>query len=595
MPRNLTTRRLSAIPVLLAMVATLFPLVTMTAAAAAGRTPDTPRFGRAIEPYSGYEANTVCNPVNTPGANKLARMIRKTYGQDEVIGISRNACYTTSEHNDGRALDWMIDASRPAQKAKANDFLKWLLATDKHGNRHAMARRLGVMYIIFNRKMWRSYDPGWSSYSGTNPHTDHIHISLGYDGSSGRSSFWTGNALTGSCYPQSLTTGAPRVVTDPMRYVPVTPTRLASTDSGAGLGSPCRLYASSSYSQRRVDVDVTRGGAVPGTGVAAVALQVSMRKPNWDSFLTAGPAGGAIPKVRRISALQNKTSSSMMVLPVGADDKVSFFTNLGATDLAVSVVGYYVDPDAPASVRHRIAEDGGDQYDPVDARRLYTNVDLPDGRRFKAVVAGKSGTDNDSTAAVVSVNVAKGKGGGNLYVYPAGADRPKAPLMTYGAGGQTVQTAIRLGRDGAFIVENLGSRRSVDLDVQGAYEPAPLGGGRNYAARKTPRAVVDTANNLGLRALAPGTIKDFSVRDAVTRGTAAVMLQVTVRRPASDAALTFWRPGSQFPGTRDLTIGRGNVVSGVVVAPVSDKRTVRVRNLGGKGLDLDVAVLGSFR
>ena len=50
-----------------------------------------------------------------------------------------------------------------------------------------MARRLGVMYIIFNRRIWRAYgDPGWGAYSGTNPHTDHIHISLSYDGSTGR-------------------------------------------------------------------------------------------------------------------------------------------------------------------------------------------------------------------------------------------------------------------------------------------------------------------------------------------------------------------------------------------------------------------------
>ena len=100
--------------------------------------------------------------MDRPGATKLARLIRATYGTDESIGISRNACYTPSEHNDGRALDWMIDTSSAPREGQGRHLLDWLLATDKHGNKNAMARRLGVMYIIFNRRMWRAYgDPGW--------------------------------------------------------------------------------------------------------------------------------------------------------------------------------------------------------------------------------------------------------------------------------------------------------------------------------------------------------------------------------------------------------------------------------------------------
>ncbi len=140
---------------------------------------------------------------------KLAHLIRQTYGSDEAIGTSRNACYTSSEHNDGRALDWMIDTSNKKDMAKARAFLDWLLATDKAGNKNAMARRLGIMYIIFNHRMWRAYSPrGWGQYNGTNPHTDHIHFSLSYDGSTGRTSFWKGQALAGPCAPASLTTSS---------------------------------------------------------------------------------------------------------------------------------------------------------------------------------------------------------------------------------------------------------------------------------------------------------------------------------------------------------------------------------------------------
>ena len=72
-----------------------------------------------------------------------------------------------------------------------------------------------------------------------------------------------------------------------------------------------------------------------------------------------------------------------MVLPVGADGKVSFFTDFGATDLAVSVVGYYVDPDASRIVRQRIAADGGDEFDGVgpDEGLAQARHSVPSGRR----------------------------------------------------------------------------------------------------------------------------------------------------------------------------------------------------------------------
>lgn len=60
-----------------------------------------------------------------------------------------------------------------ADRADATDLLNWLLAADSYGNKHAMARRLGIMYIIWNKQIWSSYDAssGWRPYSGVSPHT----------------------------------------------------------------------------------------------------------------------------------------------------------------------------------------------------------------------------------------------------------------------------------------------------------------------------------------------------------------------------------------------------------------------------------------
>jgi hypothetical protein len=97
-----------------------------------------------------------------------------------------------SEHQEGRALDWPVHVSNAAQASYAQRVIDWLLATDTRGNRYSNARRLGIMYIIWNRRMWRMYRPeqGWQPYTGPSPHTDHVHFSLTRAGGAGSTSWW---------------------------------------------------------------------------------------------------------------------------------------------------------------------------------------------------------------------------------------------------------------------------------------------------------------------------------------------------------------------------------------------------------------------
>ncbi len=140
-----------------------------------------------------YSAQTSCDPFAKPGATAFGDLMLATYHTGSY-GISR-LCHLdgTSEHKDGRAIDWMLSVDDPAQKAVADAALAWLTADNG-----ANARRLGVMYLIWNRQMWRAYAPerGWQPYTGSSPHTDHIHTSLTWDGAMKRTSWWTGSAAT---------------------------------------------------------------------------------------------------------------------------------------------------------------------------------------------------------------------------------------------------------------------------------------------------------------------------------------------------------------------------------------------------------------
>jgi len=161
----------------LTLVVTLGPGVLPSAAA-----PTEPLFTDQIDGYADYDGADTCSPWDKPGTVALKALVLAAYpGTTGSIGRSCDSG-GSSEHHEGRALDWMVSADTQAELAE--DLLAWLLAEDSYGHGHAMARRLGVMYIIWNREVWRAYDPGqgWQPYSGSNPHTDHVHISMSWDG-----------------------------------------------------------------------------------------------------------------------------------------------------------------------------------------------------------------------------------------------------------------------------------------------------------------------------------------------------------------------------------------------------------------------------
>jgi hypothetical protein len=164
-----------------------------------GAAPATPGFEKGIDAYAAYDGQNTCDPTEKPGTADLRSILLKAYPSTGSLGIVRD-CDTggQSEHKEGRAFDWRLDATSTDDVARANDFFTWLLAKDQYGNEFAMLRRLGIMYMIFNRKIFKAYqvDKGWQDYTGANPHTDHVHFSQSRAGSQKGTSWWTGVPAT---------------------------------------------------------------------------------------------------------------------------------------------------------------------------------------------------------------------------------------------------------------------------------------------------------------------------------------------------------------------------------------------------------------
>lgn len=187
---------------LTAAIATMVAAALLGALPAPAATPKSPpppkQFAAAgIDAHLGYMWQTTCTPSAKPGTTALLKLLIKTYGGSSS-GISRGCSVGgTSEHKEGRALDWRRDVKYASHRRSVDRALKWLTA-----NNGEVAYRLGVMYIIWNQRIWSIYYPelGWrkmaSRGSYTANHKNHVHISLSWDGAMKQTSWWTGVPIT---------------------------------------------------------------------------------------------------------------------------------------------------------------------------------------------------------------------------------------------------------------------------------------------------------------------------------------------------------------------------------------------------------------
>jgi hypothetical protein len=144
-------------------------------------------------------------PDHDVSLHHLAELLRSRW-PGVWTSISRDCTVGgRSEHKDGRGIDAGGVSAFTSTRARAESILNWLLATDADGHRFANARRLGVMYLIWDKQLWvaSEADRGWQPYpcSGvTLCHQDHIHMSISQAGAAKQTSYWTGR--TG--YPPGL-------------------------------------------------------------------------------------------------------------------------------------------------------------------------------------------------------------------------------------------------------------------------------------------------------------------------------------------------------------------------------------------------------
>jgi hypothetical protein len=224
-----------------------------------------------VDAPASYEPQTTCTSTPHPGTVALASWLMATYRATGSMGMIRGCKVGgTSEHKDGRAFDWRADVRKPRQKRAAYDFIAKALAPDASGNAHALARRMGIMYIIYNDRIWSSYrDFAPRPYlnsgckkrkrcSTTLRHRNHVHISLSFAGAAAQTSWYRARNVTSE---PVLHPGTRELDADATAV-----TALPVPATGAVVTSPYLLRAGVTY--RLVATGTVRPGPAPTAGDA---------------------------------------------------------------------------------------------------------------------------------------------------------------------------------------------------------------------------------------------------------------------------------------------------------------------------------------
>lgn len=364
-------------------------------------------------------------------------------------------------------------------------------------------------------------------------------------------------------------------------FVPVQPYRLLDTRGGIGNGVAGRV----SYTM--VEFPVAGEGGLPGTGVSAVALSVTVADPITDEsggFVTAYPCG-TMPEASNLNFFTGDTVANSVIVPVSDTGSVCLYIH-GDGHLIADVSGYLpstsqVTPVVP--------------YRMLDTRRSDDGVVPPAVTgRVEATVLGRGGVPSTGVTAVIANLTLTGtelRDGPGFAVASDCGDQPDVSHLNFTADRQIVPNSVLIpvSPQGTVCVDVEGAAHVI-VDVSG-YVPA----GAALEAI-TARRLVDTRSDSRIGAVdGSGGPLEVPVVDLLgldnDSQVSAVWLNVTVvdTETSSDGGFLTVYPCGSRPYASNQNFRSNEIIAGGVLAPVSPAGAVCLYVYGVADLLVDVA------
>lgn len=331
-----------------------------------------------------------------------------------------------------------------------------------------------------------------------------------------------------------------------------------------------------------ITLQIAGRGNVPATGVAAVALNLTVTEATGPGFVTVWGDGDQPPTSNLNVETAGQTVPNLVITPVAADGTVRIFTQSGAHVLAdVSAwwgSGSSARPVAPSRLLDTRAD--GPQTGYSDGKPV-------SGQTVEVEVAGRGGVPSTAgTIVVLNVTATEATGPGFVTVWGDG-DRPGTSNLNAVRVGQTVPNLVivQVGADGKVRIYTQSGTHLI-ADVMTFFE-----GGAGVTTG-TPVRVLETrpdgpqVNYVGAKPTADQTMP------VPVAGNRAAILNVTATEASAPGYVTVW-PDGPLPLASNLNLTyAGQTVPNLVLVPVGPDGRVRLYTQSGGHFIVDQ--LGAF-
>jgi hypothetical protein len=381
---------------------------------------------------------------------------------------------------------------------------------------------------------------------------------------------WSGACTgTGSCQvamTQAQTVSAifnVLVPTSGLRFVPVTPCRVADTRNPVGpFGGPF------------LGAQTTRGFQIPSSscGIPATAQAYSVNLTvvphSILGFLTMFACGQTRPFTSTLNSVDGRVKAASALVPAGTNGSICAFVTHD-TELIIDINGYFVpgtDPTALAfsTVTPCRLVDTRTATGPLGGPSLPANT----ARVFPIL---SSSCNIPATAQAYSMNftVVPKSALGFLTTWPTGQPQPFVSTLNAPTGAVTANAAIVPVGAGGNVSVFVTHDTDLVIDINGYFAP-PLPGGLSLFNLPSCR-VLDTRIPAGASPFSgERDVNVVSSGCSAPLSAKAFALNATVVPPGPFGFLTLWPQGTPQPFVSTLNAPDGTVTSNLAIVPTTN-------------------------
>jgi hypothetical protein len=358
----------------------------------------------------------------------------------------------------------------------------------------------------------------------------------------------------------------------PLRFIPVTPCRVADTrDSPGPLGGPSLVGQ-----MTRAFPVAASSCAIPSTA-KAYSLNATVVPRGLFRYLTLWPTGFAQPFVSTLNSYNGQVAANAAIVQAGIGGSINAYASED-TDFILDINGYFVDATNNSALLFypltpcRVADTrnpGGPLGGPILSGR---------SARSFPILSSSCGIPATAQAYVLNATAVPDGFLDYLTLWPTGTAQPfVSNLNSYDGQATAGMAIVRAGAGGAIDAYATDNTHLV-LDITGYFAPPAPGGLHLFTT--SPCRLVDTRNPngpFGGPVMSAGSTRSFSVLNGVCSVAAtaqAYLINATVVPSGALDYLTVWPTGLPQPFVSTLNSRDGRITANALITPAGTSGAV---------------------